>query len=61
LTTSPTQQRFAEALGVLVEHVKKDNSILAAILCGTLSPDAVWSRGSHPNRRLFLRERRAMA
>ena len=39
MTTSPTQQRFAEALDVLVEHVKK----LAAILCSSLSHDAVWS------------------
>jgi len=39
-----TQQRFNQALEVLVAEVKRDKSILAAILCGSLSHDAVWAK-----------------
>src|SRR5262247_3902047 len=39
-----TQHRFATALEALVEHVKADRSILAAILCGSLSHDVVWDK-----------------
>ncbi|HKQ91757.1 MAG TPA: hypothetical protein VJZ77_13785 [Blastocatellia bacterium] len=38
------QQKFAEALDALIEQVKEDRSILAAILCGSLSHDAVWAK-----------------
>jgi hypothetical protein len=38
------QQRFAQALEALVGQVKKDRSILAAILCGSLSHDKVWAK-----------------
>jgi hypothetical protein len=38
------QQRFAAALAALVEQVKEDRSILAAILCGSLSHDIVWAK-----------------
>jgi hypothetical protein len=38
------EQRFATALEGLVEQVKEDRSILAAILCGSLSHDTVWSK-----------------
>jgi hypothetical protein len=38
------QQKFTEALDALVEQVKEDTSILAAILCGSLSHDAVWAK-----------------
>lgn len=38
------QQRFTVALETLVEQVKEDRSILAAILCGSLSHDAVWAK-----------------
>jgi hypothetical protein len=37
-----TQQRFNDALDVLIAEVKRDRSILAALLCGSLSHDAVW-------------------
>jgi hypothetical protein len=37
------QDHFNAALATLVEHVKRDRSILAAILCGSLSHDTVWS------------------
>ena len=39
-----TQQKFNEALDALVERVKEDRSILAAILCGSLSYDTVWAK-----------------
>jgi predicted nucleotidyltransferase len=38
------QQRFADALEALVAGIKKDRSILAAILCGSLSHDTVWEK-----------------
>src|SRR5262245_42723666 len=37
------QQKFAAALDRLIEQVKLDRSILAAILCGSLSHDTVWA------------------
>jgi uncharacterized protein len=39
-----TRQKFTEALDALVGRVKEDRSILAAILCGSLSHDAVWAK-----------------
>src|SRR5215475_6212390 len=41
---SSIQQKFREALDALVEQVKEDHSILAAILCGSLSHDTVWAK-----------------
>ena len=38
------RQTFIAALDDLVEQVKKDRSILAAILCGSLSHDTVWAK-----------------
>lgn len=38
------EKRFAQALDDLVAHIKEDRSILAAILCGSLSHDAVWEK-----------------
>jgi hypothetical protein len=38
------EQRFSTALETLVEQVKEDRSILAAILCGSLSHDRVWAK-----------------
>jgi Polymerase beta, Nucleotidyltransferase len=35
---------FSKALDALVEQVKEDRSILAAILCGSLSHDTVWEK-----------------
>jgi uncharacterized protein len=40
----PAQDRFTRALDALVEEVKRDRSILAAILCGSLSHDVVWDK-----------------
>jgi hypothetical protein len=38
------QQRFSAALDALIERVKTDRSILAAMLCGSLSHDVVWEK-----------------
>jgi predicted nucleotidyltransferase len=43
-TAAPVQDQFNAALTALVEQVKLDRSILAAILCGSLSHDTVWSK-----------------
>ena len=41
---APVQQQFTAALDALVEQVKGDRSILAAIICGSLSHDTVWAK-----------------
>lgn len=38
------RQWFSAALDALVEQVKEDRSVLAVILCGSLSHDAVWAK-----------------
>src|SRR5712664_3737095 len=38
------QKKFTQALDDLVAQVKQDRSILAAILCGSLSHDTVWAK-----------------
>jgi hypothetical protein len=43
MTAESLQQRFQAALESLVTQVEADRSILAAILCGSLSHDTVWS------------------
>ncbi|MBA2305508.1 MAG: hypothetical protein H0W08_23145 [Acidobacteria bacterium] len=40
----PIQQKFAAALDALVEQVKGDRSILAALVCASLSHDTVWAK-----------------
>ena len=37
-------RQFAAALDALTRQIQKDTSILAAILCGSLSHDTVWAR-----------------
>src|SRR3982075_489448 len=37
-------QTFATAPDALVERVKEDRSVLAAILCGSLAHDTVWAK-----------------
>ena len=44
MQSNAVRQQFAAALDALVEQVKQDRSILAAILCGSLSHDAVWAK-----------------
>src|SRR3989440_4758109 len=38
------QREFSRALDALIEQVKGDRSIVAAILCGSLSHDTVWAK-----------------
>ena len=38
------QRKFTEALDDLVAQIRGDRSILAAILCGSLSHDTVWAK-----------------
>src|SRR4026207_2597772 len=38
------QQKFSDALDRLIGQVEPDRSILAAILCGSLSHDKVWAK-----------------
>jgi len=38
------EAKFSAALDALTEEVRADRSILAAILCGSLSHDAVWAK-----------------
>ena len=38
------ERRFTAALAPLIEQIKGDRSILAAILCGSLSHDTVWEK-----------------
>jgi hypothetical protein len=38
------QQKFTAAVEALVDQVKADRSVLAAILCGSLSHDTVWEK-----------------
>jgi hypothetical protein len=38
------QRKFTEALEELVGQIKGDRSVLAAILCGSLSHDTVWDK-----------------
>lgn len=43
-TVVPEKDRFEAELNLLVEQIRRDRSILAAILCGSLSHDAVWAK-----------------
>src|SRR4029450_8040465 len=38
------EQQFTAALAAVIEQVKGDRTILAAILCGSLSHDTVWAK-----------------
>jgi uncharacterized protein len=42
--TEHVRHQFTAALDALVDEVKKDRSILAAVLCGSLSHDTVWAK-----------------
>jgi len=44
MTQQSVQQKFTAALASLVETVKKDRAVLAAVLCGSLSHDTVWEK-----------------
>jgi uncharacterized protein len=42
--TSTIQQQFTQALDQLVEQIRHDRSVLAALPCGSLSHDTVWEK-----------------
>ena len=44
MSDEPIGHRFTAALEGLIEHVRQDRSILAAVLCGSLAHDTVWAR-----------------
>ncbi|HMV47247.1 MAG TPA: hypothetical protein PKD31_05790 [Blastocatellia bacterium] len=44
MKTESVQQQFTAAVDALIEQIKEDHSILAAILCGSLSHDKVWAK-----------------
>src|SRR5215831_15789388 len=44
MSDSTVQRKFDRALDRLIEQAKLDRSILAAILCGSLSHDKVWAK-----------------
>lgn len=44
MKSGPVEQRFTAAVAALIEQIKGDRSILAAILCGSLSHDTVWEK-----------------
>ena len=44
MTDRTVAEKFTAALDALVEDLKKDRSVLAAVLCGSLSHDTVWEK-----------------
>ena len=44
MSRNAIQQQFDAALDELVATLRQDRSVLAAVLCGSLSHDAVWSK-----------------
>jgi hypothetical protein len=44
MQTKSVRQTFAAALDALVDEIKQDRAILAAVLCGSLSHDTVWAK-----------------
>jgi hypothetical protein len=44
MTKDTVHEAFVAALDALVDQIRQDRAILAAILCGSLSHDRVWSR-----------------
>jgi predicted nucleotidyltransferase len=44
MTSQPVVEKFTAALDALVDDLQKDRSVLAAILCGSLSHDTVWEK-----------------
>ena len=44
MTERTVAERFTAALDALVDDLKKDRSVLAAILCGSLSHDTGWEK-----------------
>ena len=41
---APVEELFSKALDKLVAQIQQDRTVLAAILCGSLSHDTVWDK-----------------
>src|SRR3954470_11688666 len=44
MPAASVQETFTRALDTLVEQIKQDRTVLAVILCGSLSHDTVWDK-----------------
>ena len=44
MPNNSVKQRFTDALDALINQVKQDRSVLATVLCGSLSHDTVWEK-----------------
>jgi uncharacterized protein len=44
MKSDSVHQTFTAALDALVEQIKEDRSVLAVVLCGSLSHDTVWAK-----------------
>ena len=44
MPNNSVKQRFTDALDALISQVKQDRSVLATVLCGSLSHDTVWEK-----------------
>lgn len=44
MTRVSVEAKFSTALDALIEQVRADRSVLAAVLCGSLSHDTVWAK-----------------
>jgi uncharacterized protein len=44
MSQTSVQAEFSRAVDALIDHLKSDRSVLAAILCGSLSHDKVWDK-----------------
>jgi len=44
VTNASVEAKFSAALDALIEQVRADRSVLAAILCGSLPHDTVWAK-----------------
>src|SRR6478609_17393 len=44
MVANSLREQFTESVDALVAQIRQDKSILAAILCGSLSHDTVWAK-----------------
>lgn len=44
MSQESVQRKFVAALDALVDAIKEDRSVLAAVLCGSLAHDVVWAK-----------------
>jgi hypothetical protein len=44
MSRTPIREKFTAALDAMIDRVKEDRTVLAAVLCGSLSHDTVWEK-----------------